>query len=238
MRIIFNKKFLKYLEKQGLTIIRPLIILDKVISIESNFEFELPCSINAELLVYKNRIKMGAYSVMGNNASIQSNTTIGRYCTISNNSAIGLQSHPMNQLSTSAYFYAENYFNNWNAEYKELISFSSNKTVTIGNDVWICKGAGVASGVTIGNGAVIGQGAYAKRDVEPYTVIVGDHIVLPKYYDRMRPNFFGKEPNWWKYDQVTNHILKPKTLNRASLQKLYNKFRWLNWLFSNCDSSS
>lgn len=226
MRIKFNKKFLKYLEKQGLTITRPLIILDKKISIESDLDLELPCGLNAELLTYKNKIKMGAYSYISYGVSIQSDVIIGRYTTIGNHSKIGLQAHPIDRLSTSPYFYSKNWFNGWNKDFKKLTPFESSKPVNIGNDVWIGCDVKIMAGVTIGDGAVIGTGAIISKDVEPYAIVVGVNRVL-RYREKIKDNFAG---SWWRYDQVTKEVLYPKTLNRTSLQKLYNEFKRCPWL--------
>ena len=46
--------------------------------------------------------------------------------------------------------------------------------VKIGNDSWIGAGAIILNGLTIGEGAVIGAGAVVTRDVEPYTIVVGN----------------------------------------------------------------
>jgi len=47
-------------------------------------------------------------------------------------------------------------------------------TISIGNDVWICAGAFICPGVSIGDGAVVGARAVVTRDVEPWTVVVGN----------------------------------------------------------------
>lgn len=49
----------------------------------------------------------------------------------------------------------------------------SHKGIIIKNDVWIGTGAIILDGVTVGEGAVIGAGAVVKKDVEPYSVVVG-----------------------------------------------------------------
>ena len=46
--------------------------------------------------------------------------------------------------------------------------------VKIGNDCWIGAGAIILNGITIGEGAVIGAGAVVTKDVEPYTIVVGN----------------------------------------------------------------
>lgn len=57
---------------------------------------------------------------------------------------------------------------------------ASKGDVTIGNDVWIGNNATILSGVTIGDGAVIGNGAVVARDVQPYSVMIGNPIRLIK----------------------------------------------------------
>ena len=46
--------------------------------------------------------------------------------------------------------------------------------VKIGNDCWIGAGAIILNGLTIGDGAVVGAGAVVTKDVEPYTIVVGN----------------------------------------------------------------
>jgi acetyltransferase-like isoleucine patch superfamily enzyme len=46
--------------------------------------------------------------------------------------------------------------------------------LTIGNDVWIGRGARVLSGVTIGDGAVIAGYSVVTKDVRPYAIVAGN----------------------------------------------------------------
>lgn len=46
--------------------------------------------------------------------------------------------------------------------------------VVIGNDVWIGHGATIMSGVTIGDGAVIGAHSVVAKNVEPFSIVVGN----------------------------------------------------------------
>ncbi|MCP2047858.1 UNVERIFIED_ORG: acetyltransferase-like isoleucine patch superfamily enzyme [Paenarthrobacter nicotinovorans] len=46
--------------------------------------------------------------------------------------------------------------------------------VDIGNDVWIGASAIILGGVTIGEGAIIGAGSVVTKDVEPYSIVVGN----------------------------------------------------------------
>jgi putative colanic acid biosynthesis acetyltransferase WcaF len=46
--------------------------------------------------------------------------------------------------------------------------------ISIGDQSWICADAFVGPGVNVGEGAVVGARAVAMRDVEPWTVVVGN----------------------------------------------------------------
>lgn len=48
------------------------------------------------------------------------------------------------------------------------------KPITICDNVWIAANVVVLPGVTIGEGAVVGAGSVVTKDVEPYTLVVGN----------------------------------------------------------------
>jgi acetyltransferase-like isoleucine patch superfamily enzyme len=48
------------------------------------------------------------------------------------------------------------------------------RPVTIGADVWIGMGVCVLPGVTIGDHAIVGAGSVVAKDIEPYTIAVGN----------------------------------------------------------------
>ena len=58
---------------------------------------------------------------------------------------------------------------------------SSEKPVTIGNDVWICSRAIILPGVNVGNGAVIGAGAVVTKDVPEYAVVAGNPAKIIRF---------------------------------------------------------
>ena len=60
-----------------------------------------------------------------------------------------------------------------------------NKPITIGSNVWIAAKAAVMPGVTIGAGAVVAATATVAKDVEPWTVVVGNPAMFIKKRELM-----------------------------------------------------
>lgn len=58
--------------------------------------------------------------------------------------------------------------------------YLSNGNIVVGNDVWIGSHAVLMSGITIGNGAIIGAYSVVAKDVPPYTVAVGNPVVIKR----------------------------------------------------------
>lgn len=52
--------------------------------------------------------------------------------------------------------------------------FEAMRPVVIGNDVWIGQRVIILPGVTIGDGCIIGAGAVVSKDVDSYSVFVGN----------------------------------------------------------------
>lgn len=102
--------------------------------------------------------------------------TIGCFCSIAVEVTIDLEGeHPKNSLTT----YPFNVFIAAGGDPP-----TSKGPVSIGSDVWLCRGCHILSGVTIGDGAIIGSKAVISKDVPPYAVVVGNPQRIVKYrYD-------------------------------------------------------
>lgn len=59
------------------------------------------------------------------------------------------------------------------------------KKILIGNDCWVSQGAVIIDGVSIGDGAIVGAGSVVTKDVEPYSIVVGNpaRIVKKRFSD-------------------------------------------------------
>ena len=64
--------------------------------------------------------------------------------------------------------------------------------IKVGASAWVCAEAFVGPGVTVGEGAVIGARAVAVKDVEPWTVVVGNPA---KFLRRRELRALGSSPD-------------------------------------------
>ena len=121
--------------------------------------------------------------------------TIGDYCSLSPNSRIisGLEvrigdrvlighnvniidnnSHPLNAEERHIDF-VDSYYNGKMEKYDLNM-----KPIIIDDDVWIGYNSSIMKGVTIGKGAVIGANSVVTKNVEPFTINVGNPLRVIK----------------------------------------------------------
>ena len=97
---------------------------------------------------------------------------IGKFCQI----AAGVEfvmngaNHQMNAVSTFPFYTLEG----WDAPPPSPADLPLKGDTVIGNDVGIGQNAVILPGVHIGDGAIIGASSVVGRDVEPYTIVVGN----------------------------------------------------------------
>lgn len=135
----------------------------------------------------------GRYSYCGYDCQII-NTIIGNFCCLSDNIIIGGAKHPMDWACMSPVFFAGR-----DSIRKKFSEFErpSDLHTEIGNDVWIGNGVIIIQGVRIGNGAVIGAGAVVTKDVEPYSIVVGNPArMIRKRFDCETIEMLEKS-QWW-----------------------------------------
>lgn len=109
------------------------------------------------------------------NTSIGSNTYIGKNCVIQSE-------HGEIIIGNNVMFGAGVHIHGGNHEYNHVGVLMRNvsKTpdsdgrVVIEDDVWIGSNAIILKGVVVGRGSVIGAGSIVTKDVEPYTIVVGN----------------------------------------------------------------
>ena len=157
---------------------------------------------------YGIQIGYGTYGGIWTNGSLRyRDFCIGNYCSIAQNIYIYTDNHPLDKFSTHPFLYCKSH----GAD--EEISYSH--PLTIGNDVWIGQNVIILPSChNIGNGAVIGAGAIVTKDVEPYTINVGNpsKAIRKRFPDEIIKKL--EESRWW--DMELDELKK----NMDSLQQL------------------
>ena len=130
--------------------------------------------------IYSRNIPIGDFTFISRGAEIGPNcVSIGKFSSIAPGAIVGPNIHMLNSISSSSSLYkfgsVDAYKRNEKLPYADLITKMFNNSPTIiGNDVWIGANAIILPGRVVSDGAVVGAGAVVTKDVEPYTIVVGN----------------------------------------------------------------
>ncbi len=138
---------------------------------------------------------------------------IGDYCSFSEGLAIIMRDHASKNISTYP-------FDALRAVYgikfvPENNHVVKNKTLTIGNDVWIGYDVKIMPSVSkIEDGAIIAAGSVVTKNVEPYSIVGGVPAKLIKYRFEKEQIKELLKIKWWNWDEKTikkrlNEIVSP-----------------------------
>ncbi len=118
---------------------------------------------------------------------------IGKFCSISTRVSFFLGgNHNVKRIST--------WLPELNMKYDETRDLLTNGDIIIENDVWIGMNVMIMSGVKIGSGSVIGAGSVISKDVEPYSIVVGNpaKVIKKRFTDDQIDILLKSE--WWNWD--------------------------------------
>lgn len=145
-----------------------------------------------------NRCTVGKHTSIGC-FSYMADTVSGRYCTFASRVSIGAFSHPTDWLSIHEFQYRDtsHLYGDSIIEDGQNLLQSDDRPTVIGSDVWIGDNATVGRGVKIGHGAIVGMSAVVVRDVEPYSIVVGNpgRVVRKRFDDKTISELLGLK--WW-----------------------------------------
>lgn len=114
--------------------------------------------------------------------------SIGSFCSIGIDQRLVQNGHNVNYVSTYGVF----------LDYKKDMP-DADRSIRIGNDVWIGAHSIIRSGVTIGDGAVIGAGSVITKDIAPYTVVVGgNRVIKQRFSDSVVEDLLSMK--WWEWN--------------------------------------
>ena len=118
---------------------------------------------------------------------------IGKYCSIGAKVSFYLGgNHNINRISTWLPLL------DW--EFDSKRDLLTKGDIVIGNDVWIGRDVTILSGVKIGNGSVIGTGSVVAKDVEPYSIVVGNPGKCVKKRFSEEQIEILENTKWWDLD--------------------------------------
>ena len=147
---------------------------------------------------------------------------IGKFCQI----AAGVEfvmndaNHQMNAVSTFPFYTLEG----WEMEPPVPSDLPFKGDTVIGNDVWIGQNAVILPGVQIGDGAIIGANSVVGRDVEPYSIVIGNPArMLRKRFDDELINLL-LEFRWWDKSIEEINSLIP-ILTSSDLEKVMKELK-------------
>ena len=148
---------------------------------------------------------------------------IGKFCSIANDVEFTLVAD--HTLSTISTFPFEVVFPDMAEEVHSLakqagIDRPEKRNISIGNDVWIGRGAKILTGVSIGNGAVIGSECVVSKDVPPYSVVVGNPLKIIRFRFADSDIQALQEICWWDWplSRIKANLINIYSTDVASLR--------------------
>lgn len=143
---------------------------------------------------------------------------IGKFCSIASGATFmmaGNQGHRLDWISTfpfSADIFGEDVQD----------GFQRAGDTVIGNDVWIGSEAMIMPGVKIGDGAVIGARSVITKNVNPYSIVVGNNHIVKQRFDGQSIETL-LTIKWW--DWPVEHLKKAmKLLCSGNIKGLENYY--------------
>lgn len=134
------------------------------------------------------------YSYVGPRTRLD-NVSVGKFCSISWDCDIGLNSHAIDCISTSPIFFFKK--NGVGIEWVEFNAKDEHPITLIGNDVWVGAGAKIMAGVTVNHGAIVGAGAVVTKEVPAYAIVVGSPARIVGYRFEKDVSDLLLASNWW-----------------------------------------
>lgn len=166
---------------------------------------------------FSDNVIIGDFSYINGNfmdTFIESNTQIGKFCSLGPGVMVGMGNHPIELCSTHPILFDDYYKKQ--LQWKEVVLkykglADTEKITRIGHDVWIGARANIKRGITIGNGAVIASDAIVTKDVPPYAIVAGCPAKILRYrFEENDREFLTKNDDYcfwnWSEEVLRNNF--------------------------------
>ncbi|OBQ52127.1 LbetaH domain-containing protein [Halodesulfovibrio spirochaetisodalis] len=128
-------------------------------------------------------------------------TRVGKFCSIASHVRVNPSNHPYWRASQHHFTYRASFYHMGKND-EQLFEWRRENAVTIGHDVWLGHGAVILPGNTVGTGAIVGAGAIVTKDIQPYSIVVGNPATHLRYRfsHSVQEKLF--EIAWWDWDHL------------------------------------
>lgn len=162
----------------------------------NNCEIGYECKLLANSYFYN--ASLGDYSYVNMNSFVL-RADIGKYCSIASHVHIGPGNHPMNFVTTHPFMFLRNFGHLIPSDDEKIVTQRERRSIIIGNDVWIGQGAIIMDNIKIGDGAIIGAHSVVTKDVEPFSIVVGNPAKKIRYRFSEEISDALKDIKWWDW---------------------------------------
>ena len=139
-------------------------------------------------------------------SDLDSNMTVGRYCSIAHGLKLMGGRHALERMTTSPFSTSTNqrifheyiHGNNVNFDVDNNFDKGLGK-ITIGHDCWIGNHVLLARGLSIGTGSIIAAGSVVTKDVEPYSIVGGNPAKIIRMRFRSDSVEALLKSDWYSY---------------------------------------
>lgn len=135
------------------------------------------CGNNVNVGKYTTIRCTGSFKSLGKGIKIGNNFGCGDWCFFGCAGGIEIGDNVI--IGQNVRFHAQNH-NFYRTDIPIKEQGVTNKGIIIKNDCWIGAGTVILDGITIGNGSVIGANTLVNKDIEPYSVAVGNPVRIVK----------------------------------------------------------
>ena len=189
---ISYSKVQKFLQSKKIIHLNLAKNINDVIHINNDLQIEGDCKFWGKV---NTLFSIGCFSYTSSNMGY--GVRIGRYSSISRGLKIMGAHHFPEWISTSPFFYAEDFHD---LDPKDISHLErTRRRINIGNDVWIGADVVLKSDINIGDGAIIASNSVVTKDVPPFTIVGGTpaRIIRPRFNDSIIEKI--KQLRWWRF---------------------------------------
>lgn len=155
--------------------------------------------INPKSIIKTKKVKIGKGTRINGEILIHGNSPvlIGNYCAFGYGIKIISTNH--NTAYANLQLYLQRKIGAKELEFSK-IKKNEKYSVEIGNNVWIGNNVVITAGVKIGDGAVIGAGSIVTKNLENYSINVGNPCKKINYRFSKQVRVYLKKISWWKWN--------------------------------------